>query len=118
MARLSDSGRAAKGKRPEPHAAPAVDRLISMIVALTGEVAALRQRVDAIECVAERNRAFSRGEIEDFVPGGDDAARQAGLRRALLENVFYLVTKELRDIQEDASPEQYHAIVRAISVDL
>jgi len=115
--RLSDSRRAAKGKRPEPHKDPVIDRLISMIVALTGEVAALRQRLDSVERVAERNGAFSQEEVEGFRPAPDEAARQEELRRTILENVFYLVTKEARDIEEGATSAAYQAVVRDIAAD-
>lgn len=117
MPRLTDAGRAAKGKRPEPHADASTDRLISMIVALTGEVATLRQRLDSVERVAERRGAFSQAEVEAFVPDPDQRARQEAQRRTILENVFYLVTKELRDLEEGATPEAYRAAVDRIAAD-
>jgi hypothetical protein len=114
---LSDTRRAAKGKRPEPHDDPATDRLISMIVALTGEVATLRQRLDSMERVAEAKGAFSHSDVEAYRPDPQAAAYQEGLRARILENVFYLVTKELRDIREGATPESYEAAVSDIAAD-
>lgn len=116
--RLADTNRAAKGKRPEPHRDGSTDRLISMIVALTAEVAALRQRLDSVERVAEQKGAFAQADVEDFRPDPEASLAQDELRRRIIENVFYLVTKELRDLREGATPESYDAAVSAIAADL
>jgi hypothetical protein len=115
--RLSDTSRAAKGKRPEPHPDGSTDRLISMIVALTGEVASLRQRLDSVERVADGNGAFSQADVENYRPNPEVAVAQEELRRRIIENVFYLVTKELRDLRDGATPESYDAAVSAIAAD-
>jgi hypothetical protein len=115
--RLSDTRRAAKGKRPEPHKDGTTDRLISMIVALTGEVAALRQRLDSVERVAEREGAFSQADVEAYRPDAAASIAQEELRKSIIENVFYLVTKELRDIREGATPESYDVAVNSIASD-
>lgn len=114
---LSETSRAAKGKRPQPHPDGSTDRLISMIVALTGEVAALRQRLDTVGRVADRKGAFSQAEIEGYRPDADSSFAQEELCRRIIENVFYLVTKDLQDLRDGATPESYAAAVSAIAAE-
>ena len=50
--------RKAKGKRPHYFSNPDVDKLLSMIMALTGELAVARDRIDTIERVAQPKDYF------------------------------------------------------------
>ena len=58
--------RKAKGKRPHYFSNPDVDKLLSMIMALTGELAIARDRIDTIERVAATKGLFSSDDIENF----------------------------------------------------
>ena len=114
---LSDTRRAARGKRPEPHDEPAIDRLISMVMALAGEVAVLRQRLDTVERVADANGSISRAEIEAFQADAETMQAQEAMRQEILANLFYWVPKDLRDIEENASAVGYQSSVEAIAAD-
>ncbi len=43
----------AKGKRPVYFEDPQVDKLLAMVIALTGEVSVLRERIDNLERLLE-----------------------------------------------------------------
>lgn len=116
MPGLGDPARAPRGKRPMPHGDDRVDdRLIAMLMALTGEVAALRQRLDVVERVADAAGAFRRADVEAFMPDPAAAADQEMQRRRLLETVFFWVTKELRDLDEGATSDSYGEAIRSVA---
>lgn len=114
---LSDINRAARGKRPDFHSEAAIDRLVSMVMALTGEVAVLRQRLDTVERVADEKGAFSRSDLERFTPDATAAAAQESMRQEILANVFYWVSKDVRDVVEKETPERYIQSIEAIAQD-
>ena len=58
--------RKAKGKRPFYFSDPDVDRLLSMIMALTGELSVTRDRLDTLERVAAVKGLFSGDDIEGY----------------------------------------------------
>jgi hypothetical protein len=88
------AGRRAKGKRPAYFDEPAIDRILSIVMALAGEVAVNRERLDTIERLLDAKGTISRDDIEGFVP---DTA--AGYDRGLLHREF--VARILRGVQQD-----------------
>ncbi|WP_228242423.1 BREX-1 system adenine-specific DNA-methyltransferase PglX [Porphyrobacter sp. GA68] len=92
---VARSGKRAKGRRPEYFADPAVDRLTSILMALVGEVSALRERLDTVERLLEAKNAISREDIEAYAPD-----REAGAERGLATKAF--VARVLRAVQQEA----------------
>ncbi|OWY65006.1 hypothetical protein B7486_44210 [cyanobacterium TDX16] len=58
----------AKGKRPVYFDEPQLDKLLSAIVALTGEVSVLRERLDTVERLLATKEVISLAEIEAYQP--------------------------------------------------
>jgi hypothetical protein len=72
-----------KGRRAVPGPDPRVDTLLGMIMALTSEVAVLRDRLDAHERLASSGRAPTPQAVDDYLP--DEAVqRERDLRRQRL----------------------------------
>jgi hypothetical protein len=90
--------RTAKGKRPHYFADPDVDRLLAIIVTLVGEVAVLRDRLDAVERVAEKHAAFPQAEIEAFSPSADEQTARNAWREQYLERIFRIVQLEREEL--------------------
>jgi len=84
----------AKGKRPAYFDDPAIDRLLSMVLALAGDVAVLRERLDTIERLLEARGTLSRADIEGYQPDRD-ASYERGLQHR------ELVARLLRGVQQD-----------------
>ena len=63
-----------KGKRPEFFADPDKEKLLSMVLALTGELSVMRLRLDTLERLLEQSGALTREAIDRFEP--DRAAGQ------------------------------------------
>lgn len=67
---------APKGKRPEFFGDPDKEKLLSMVLALTGELSVMRLRLDTLERLLEQSGALSREAIESYAPD-----REAGQER-------------------------------------
>ena len=84
----------AKGRRPAYFDDPAIDRLVSLAMALTAEVSVLRERLDTVERLLEAKGGLNRAEIEAYVP---DSA--AGEERG--EATRSYVARVMRGFQQD-----------------
>ncbi|MBU02462.1 MAG: hypothetical protein CME55_04130 [Halieaceae bacterium] len=108
--------RKAKGKRPYYFSNPDVDKLLSMIMALTGELAIARDRIDTLERVAATKGLFSSEDIENFELNADALQARADRHRQLLREVNRIIVGELEDLEE-ASEEDYTAVVEQVEQD-
>jgi hypothetical protein len=84
----------AKGKRPAYLADPAQDRLLSIVMALVGEVGVLRERLDTVERLLTQKNTLSQSEIDLYTPD-----RDAQYDRGLLQREF--IARVLRSVQQD-----------------
>lgn len=93
------SGKRAKGRRPEYFDDPAIDRLLSMVLALVGEVSVLRERLDTVERLLEARGGLSREDIERYAPD-----RVAGEERGLATKAY--IARVLRGFQQELEAMQ------------
>ncbi len=84
----------AKGKRPAYFDDPSIDRLLSILMALVGEVGVLRERLDTVERLLEAKGSITRADIETFSPDG-----QAQYERGLQQREF--IARVLRGVQQE-----------------
>ena len=76
-----------KGRRVVPGPDPRVDTLLGLVLALTSELAVLRERVDAHERLAAQGKPAAPDAVNTYQP--DDAAQRerAAQRQRLLDKV-------------------------------
>ena len=86
------SGKRAKGRRPEYHDF-ATDRLLSIVMALVGEVSVLRQRLDTVERLLDAKGLLARAEIDGYEPD-----RQAGYERGVETKAY--IARVMRGVQQ------------------
>jgi hypothetical protein len=91
---IGRAGARAKGRRPTYFDDPAIDRLLSIVMALAGEVAVVKERLDTVERLLDTRGTISRADIEAFVPD-----RAAGHERGLMHREF--AARILRGVQQD-----------------
>lgn len=91
---IIQAGTRAKGKRPAYFDDPAIDRILSITLAVAGEVAVLRERMDSIERLLDEKGTISRADIEAFTP-----TREAAYERGLWHREF--AARILRGVQQD-----------------
>lgn len=89
--------RTAKGKRPHYFPDPDADRLLAILVPLIGELAVMRDRLDAVERLAERHGLFVRDEVEHFSPSAEELSARNAWREKYLERIFRVLQSELEE---------------------
>ena len=96
---IARSGKRAKGKRPEYFDDPATDRLVSLVLALVGEVSVLRERFDTVERLLDAKGTLSRDDIERYAPD-----RTAGEERGLATKAY--IARIMRGFQQELEAMQ------------
>lgn len=88
------AGAKAKGKRPAFFDDPATDRLLSILMAVAGELAVTRERLDTVERLLEASGHLDRAAIESYRPD-----RETGIERGRLQREY--VSRIMRGVQQD-----------------
>jgi hypothetical protein len=91
---IARAGIKAKGKRPAYFEDPAIDRTLSIVMALVGEVSVMRERMDTIERLLDAKGTISRADIEGYVPD-----RMTGKERGLITKDY--IARIMRGVQQD-----------------
>ncbi|MBC1236139.1 hypothetical protein VF14_02715 [Nostoc linckia z18] len=92
----------AKGKRPVYLENPQIDKLLAMVMALTGEVSVLRDRLDTIERLLEAKGILSTSEIEGYQPEAKVINQREKLRAEYIARVLRVVEEELQTLNQDS----------------
>ena len=108
--------RKAKGKRPFYFSDPDVDRLLSMVMALAGELSVTRDRLDTLERVAAQKRLFSADDIESYELDQDALEARAQRHETLFREVTRVIASALEDLEE-APSEEYSEVVDLVEND-
>jgi len=66
-----------------------------MVLTLTQELSVLRDRLDTIEQLIEKNGLFTQEDIENFQPQQDSQNIRSERRSSLLDRVLLPIQKEL-----------------------
>ncbi len=92
---LALSGNKAKGKRPHFLQEPDVERLMNIVMALAGELAVTRERLDTVERLLAAGGTLDRADIEAYAPTSSDAAERGAWQQEFIARI-------LRVVQQDA----------------
>ena len=68
---------------------------MAMVLTLTQELSVLRDRLDTIEQLIEKNGLFTQEDIENFQPQQDSQNIRSERRSSLLDRVLLPIQKEL-----------------------
>jgi hypothetical protein len=100
---ISRSGLKAKGKRPQ-YLDPEDDRMLSILMALVGEVSVMRERMDTIERLLDAKGIISRADIESYVPDMETGRERNLLIREYLARVMRGVQQDMQALGELEPP--------------
>ena len=107
------AGNKAKGKRPYFFEQPETERLFNITMAIAGELAVARERLDTLEQLLAAKGILTPAEIEAFVPDAEAAQRRQQWHAEYIARILRIVQQEmeamaqpelnrdLRDIAED-----------------
>jgi hypothetical protein len=88
-----------KGKRPWYFDDPAVEKVLNITMAVAGELAVTRERLDAVERLLDVQGTLKRAAIDGFVPDERAIAERDAWRHAYLTRILRVVTQELEAIE-------------------
>ena len=101
---IARSGKRAKGRRPDYFDDPAIDRLLSMVLSLVGEVSAVRDRLDTVERLLDANGTISREDIERYAPDRDAGEERGLATKAYIARIMRGLQQELEAMQQPDPP--------------
>jgi len=109
--------RFAKGRRPNFLDSSDSDKLLAMVVALVGEVAVVRDRLDTHERLATIGKVATPDEIEAYSPDEAVEDERETWRSAMLDRVFRIIsaTKEQSDMLD--SEADYESLIEQFAND-
>lgn len=85
----------AKGNRPIYLDDPHVDRLLAIVMALAGEVAVLRDRLDTVERLAAAKGVLTHDDIETYQPDEQAAQAREQWRTEYLARLMRILEEEV-----------------------
>jgi hypothetical protein len=104
----------AKGERPRYFEDPAIDKVLSITLALAGEVAVLRDRIDTIERLGEAGQPISRAAVDSYQPDETVRAERDAWRDTFLSVVLRTVHQELEDLERKAEQQPYSTAIDTV----
>jgi hypothetical protein len=85
----------AKGKRPVYFDDPQIDNLLAIVIALTGEVSVLHDRLDTIERLLAAKGVLSVADIEAYKPDDEVAKQREQWRTDYIARVLRVLQEQL-----------------------
>jgi polyhydroxyalkanoate synthesis regulator phasin len=105
---IADAGKKAKGKRPWFLDNPEVEKVLSITMAIAGELAVARERLDTLERILESKGIMNRDEIESFIPSENDANERQTWHAEYLARIMRIIQQD-REALETA-PDMNEAV--------
>ena len=104
---LALAGARPKGKRPWFLDSRDAERLMTIVMALAQEVAVMRERMDTIERLLEKNGRLTRADIEAFTPTRTEADERGAWTQEFLARILRVLQQEKEALDaDDASSEE------------
>jgi hypothetical protein len=100
-----------KSKRPRKATGPQrlvyfdgadVDRVMAILLALTSEVASIRDRLDTHERIANAGLVATQAHVEAYRPDAAAAADREAWRDAYIRRLFRVITEDVEALGRDA----------------
>jgi hypothetical protein len=109
---IARAGKRAKGKRPNTLQDFNDERTLSILMAVVGEVAVLKERLDTVERLLDSKGTISRADIENYAPVGDAAYERSLATKEYIARIMRPMQQEMEAML--AAPEKPMAELSAI----
>jgi hypothetical protein len=104
---LALAGAKSKGKRPYFLEDRDVERLMTITMALAQEVSVLRERLDTVERLLDRENVVRRAAIEEFAPTKAEAEERGRMIEEFLARILRVLQQEREAVSmEDQASEE------------
>jgi hypothetical protein len=104
----------ATGPRPEYFEDPAIDKVLSMTLALAGEVAIMRDRIDTLERLLAKGAKVSPEIIDAYQPSIEDKQARDVWREQFLDIVMRRVHQERESLEAITATQTYDKLVEQV----
>jgi len=98
------ANRRAKGKRPQFLDDPALERVLSITLALAGELSVARERIDTLERLLVQRGVLAAGDIEAFAPDSAALAARDAWGREYIARILRIVEHDVQAMSDAAEP--------------
>ncbi len=98
------------GERPAFFDDPAVDQLLSIVMAMSGELSVLYDRVDTLERLLEDKAVVARDEVETYVPPTDVETERKQRRTDYIRRLLRIIREDGSSIVPHDDMNQYQQI--------
>ncbi|MFM7533872.1 MAG: hypothetical protein ACKO5J_15590 [Rubrivivax sp.] len=100
---VAQANRRAKGKRPQFFDDPAVERVLSIAMALAGELSVARERIDTLERLLVAKGVMAADEVERYVPDAAVQAQRNEAGRAYIARVLRILDQDVQALAAEAA---------------
>lgn len=101
---IARAGARAKGKRPDFLGDPMSERMLSILLAVAGEVSVLRERLDTVERLLETKGTIDRADIDAYRPDPDAAYERSVLTKEYVARIMRGVQQDMESMQTAEKP--------------
>ncbi|MFK7841220.1 MAG: hypothetical protein AB8B54_03055 [Sphingorhabdus sp.] len=101
---MAAANKKAKGKRPEYFDDPQDERMLSILMAVVGEVSVLRERMDTVERLLDTKGTISRNDIEGYVPDKQAAYERGVMIREYIYRVMRGPQQMVEELKQAEPP--------------
>ena len=98
------------GERPAFFDDPAVDQLMALFMAMSGELSVLYDRVDTLERLLEESGVMSRERIEAYRPDSGVADQRQQRRQEYIRRLFRIIREDAEHLVPHDKMEAYKAL--------
>jgi len=107
--------RTAKGKKPQYFSDPAIDKLLSIVISMAGELSVTRERLDTVERLLAEKKILPTSEINHYHPSEEVDAVRAQQRAQFIETLLRVVEAEFEEITRPDMPGSREEILRSLT---
>ena len=106
-----------RGKRPEFYETPGLDYLMQMVMVLSQELSATRDRLDTIERLAEEKGLYTQADIEAFQPDQEALEFRESNRQQFLSNFFSVITQEAAEVANQDTNARFKEVIEELATE-
>lgn len=114
---MAELQKKARGERPRYFQDPAVEKILSITLALAGEVAVLRDRLDTVERLSAVGEIPSPDAVDSYQPTADVRAERDRWRETYLDVVLRSIHQEREELERKAEQMSYDDAIKAVATD-
>jgi hypothetical protein len=107
--------RTAKGKKPQYFSDPAIDKLLSIVISMAGELSVTRERLDTVERLLEEKKILTISEIDHYQPSEEVDAVRTQARAQFIETLLRVLEAEFEEITRPDMPGSREEILKSLT---